>query len=86
MPAEPTVKRAIAFIDGQNVFHAARNAFGYTYRTTTCVGWLKWYVSPKAGRFKAFISTLAYPTDPTMSFGTVSGLTSWPCRGHAEHS
>ena len=31
MPAEPTVKRAIAFIDGQNLFHAVRNAFGYTY-------------------------------------------------------
>jgi hypothetical protein len=31
MPAEPAVKRAIAFIDGQNLFHNARNAFGYTY-------------------------------------------------------
>jgi len=31
MPAEPTVKRAIAFVDGQNLFHNVRNAFGYTY-------------------------------------------------------
>ncbi|HEY0558596.1 MAG TPA: NYN domain-containing protein [Thermoanaerobaculia bacterium] len=31
MPAEPTVKRAIAFFDGQNLFHAARKAFGYTF-------------------------------------------------------
>ena len=31
MPAEPAVKRAIAFVDGQNLFHNARNAFGYTY-------------------------------------------------------
>jgi hypothetical protein len=31
MPAEPTVKRAVAFIDGQNLFHNVRNAFGYTY-------------------------------------------------------
>lgn len=31
MPSEPSVKRAIAFIDGQNLFYAARNAFGYTY-------------------------------------------------------
>jgi uncharacterized LabA/DUF88 family protein len=31
MPAEPAVKRAIAFIDGQNLFHNARNAFGYTF-------------------------------------------------------
>ena len=31
MPAEPAVKRTIAFIDGQNLFHNSRNAFGYTY-------------------------------------------------------
>lgn len=31
VPPEPSVKRAIAFIDGQNLFHAAREAFGYTY-------------------------------------------------------
>lgn len=28
---EPPVKRAVVFIDGQNLFHAAREAFGYTY-------------------------------------------------------
>lgn len=31
MPVEPPVKRAIAFLDGQNLFYAARDAFGYTY-------------------------------------------------------
>lgn len=31
MPVEPAVKRAIAFVDGQNLFHAAREAFGYTF-------------------------------------------------------
>jgi uncharacterized LabA/DUF88 family protein len=31
MPPEPAVKRTIAFVDGQNLFHQARNAFGYTY-------------------------------------------------------
>ncbi len=31
MPVEPTTKRTVAFIDGQNLFHAAREAFGYTY-------------------------------------------------------
>ena len=30
-PSEPAVKRAVAFIDGQNLFHAARETFGYTY-------------------------------------------------------
>lgn len=31
MALEPAPKRVIAFFDGQNLFHAARNAFGYTY-------------------------------------------------------
>src|SRR5258708_28316360 len=31
MPIEPADKRAIAFFDGQNLFHAARAAFGYTF-------------------------------------------------------
>ena len=31
MPVEPAVKRAIAFFDGQNLFYAAKYAFGYTW-------------------------------------------------------
>jgi hypothetical protein len=31
MPAEPLIKRAVAFIDGQNLYHAIRESFGYTY-------------------------------------------------------
>lgn len=31
MPAEPPVKRAVAFIDGQNLFHGVKSAFGHTY-------------------------------------------------------
>lgn len=31
MPLEPVDKRAVAFFDGQNLFHAARAAFGYTW-------------------------------------------------------
>jgi hypothetical protein len=31
MPPEPTIKRAIAFIDGQNLFYAAKYAFGYNF-------------------------------------------------------
>lgn len=29
--SEPETQRAIAFVDGQNLFHAAREAFGYRY-------------------------------------------------------
>lgn len=28
---EPARKRVVAFVDGQNLFHAARDAFGYTF-------------------------------------------------------
>jgi hypothetical protein len=31
MLTEPSGKRAVAFVDGQNLYHAARQAFGYTY-------------------------------------------------------
>lgn len=31
MPTEPAVKRAIAFVDGQNLFHSVRESFGYIY-------------------------------------------------------
>ncbi len=31
MPSEPSVKRTIAFIDGQNLFHTAKQAFGHNY-------------------------------------------------------
>jgi len=29
--SEPAIKRATAFVDGQNLFYAARNAFGHKY-------------------------------------------------------
>jgi uncharacterized LabA/DUF88 family protein len=31
MPGEPSTKRTVAFIDGQNLFYAAKEAFGYSY-------------------------------------------------------
>ena len=31
MNREPPAKRAVAFVDGQNLFHAAREAFGNSY-------------------------------------------------------
>jgi len=31
MPAEPAIKRALVFFDGQNLFYAAKNAFGHRY-------------------------------------------------------
>lgn len=31
MPTEPTTKRTIAFIDGQNLFYSVKNSFGYQH-------------------------------------------------------
>jgi uncharacterized LabA/DUF88 family protein len=31
MSGEPPVRRVVAFVDGQNLFHAAKRAFGYHY-------------------------------------------------------
>jgi uncharacterized LabA/DUF88 family protein len=31
VPTEPTTKRIFAFFDGQNLFYAAKEAFGYSY-------------------------------------------------------
>jgi len=31
MPAEPAVKRTLAYFDGQNLFYAAKHAFGYAW-------------------------------------------------------
>lgn len=30
MNREPPVKRTVVFVEGQNLYHAAREAFGYT--------------------------------------------------------
>lgn len=30
MPSEPSIKRAVVFVDGQNLFHAACEAFEHT--------------------------------------------------------
>jgi len=31
MPTEPLLKRAVVFIDGQNLYHSVRESFGYSY-------------------------------------------------------
>jgi uncharacterized LabA/DUF88 family protein len=31
MPPEPARKRAVVFVDGQNLYHSVRESFGYTY-------------------------------------------------------
>ncbi|MDY0340183.1 MAG: NYN domain-containing protein [Coriobacteriia bacterium] len=38
MPHEPSTKRTVAFVDGQNLYYAAREAFGYSYPNYDVLG------------------------------------------------
>jgi len=79
MAKEPQSKTTVAFVDGQNLFHAAREAFGYTYPNydvralaeTLCQthGW-------QLAQVRA--STQACLMPPTIPSGTVSGNESSP--------
>ena len=37
MADEPKIKRAVCFIDGQNLFHSAKSAFGYNFPNYDCM-------------------------------------------------
>lgn len=74
---EPAIKRAWAFVDGQNLFHAAKQAFGYSYPNYD-VG--KLTSSVCAARTWSLIHTAFYtgvPDAQTTRTGTVSGRTSF---------
>ena len=38
MPVEPEIKRAIVFVDSQNLFYAVKKAFGYSYSNYDIAG------------------------------------------------
>lgn len=46
---EPTQKRAIVFVDGQNLFHHAKAAFGYTFPNYDVLALAKIVCNSKAG-------------------------------------
>jgi hypothetical protein len=70
---EPQPKRAIVFFDGQNLFYAAREAFGYTHpnydaqaqrwagRKYTAHAWRPWWFS-----FLAVSYLRGYPVRPLL--------------------
>ena len=69
---EPSIKRAVAFFDGQNLFNAAKSAFGYSYpnynpsalaaRVCENCGWELVGVR--------FYTGLPEPSDPRLGFWT----------------
>jgi uncharacterized LabA/DUF88 family protein len=47
VPLEPPQKRAFVFLDGQNLFYAAKQAFGYSYPNYDPLLLAQWVVSKK---------------------------------------
>jgi len=72
-PPEPAVKRAVAFIDGQNLFHAAREAFGYTYPSYDVQRLAERLCGPRGGDSPRPVSTPGSRTWPTTRSGIRSG-------------
>ena len=77
MAPEPDVKRVFAYIDGQNLFHSARAAFGYTYPNYD-VQKLAQAVCAGAGPSGKSISIPVFLPRGRIQAGTRSGKTS--CR------
>jgi hypothetical protein len=50
MPHEPSIKRAVAFVDGQNLFHAAREVFGHTYPDYNILALAPCWLTPNQAR------------------------------------
>lgn len=48
MPVEPKIKRVITFFDGQNLFHSASSAFGYTFPNYDVIDLSKFVVATQA--------------------------------------
>lgn len=62
MPAEPAIKRTISFFDGQNLYHAAKAAFGYIYPNYVILrNWPRLSVRPRAGTVQRYVSIRAFP-------------------------
>ena len=64
---EPSDKRAIAFVDGQNLFRCAKTAFGYTYPNYD----VQSLAEDGNGLERAFIRV--FQTQPTRPDGITSG-------------
>lgn len=75
---QPSVKRAVTFVDGQNLFHAARASFGYSYPNYDVLA-LSRAVCRTAGWTLTDVRFYTGIPDPSsrMLSGTISGLRSY---------
>ena len=52
MPAEPRAKRAIVYFDGQNLYHAAKEAFGYSFPNYDAQALAEWVCGHQGWRLE----------------------------------
>ena len=74
MASEPAIKRAVAFVDGQNLFYAAKIAFGYSFPNYDVRAlWLPRFVAHRDGSSMKCVFTRAFQMHRTMRFGIIFG-------------
>ena len=73
MSGEPPIRPAVAFVDGQNLFHATREAFGYTYPNYDVAALAKQCARGRAGDWWGSASTPGSPMSATTPGGIPSG-------------
>ena len=61
VPAEPLVKRAVAFFDGQNLFHAAKEALATAFPTTTLLPWPDKFAMSRSWQLVQTLLDTGYP-------------------------
>src|SRR5271157_1792128 len=77
VPAEPLVKRAVAFFDGQNLFHAAKEAFGHRFPNYDPPALAKRICQERGWQLVQTLFYTATRTQPRVPAGIISGPPIW---------
>lgn len=66
----PAIKRAVIFVDGQNLFYAAKKAFGYSYPNYDILALARWVCVAHGWQFQEarFYTGLPDSSDPWHTF------------------
>lgn len=70
MPSPPASKRTVIFVDGQNLFNAVKEAFGYSYPNYNILALAHWVCSAHEWQFQEarFYTGLPDSSDPRHAF------------------
>lgn len=74
MPRLPNPIRAVSFFDGQNLFHCAKAAFGYTYPNYDPVALAQAVCASQGWQSEQVRFYTGVPMPPTTHSGIISGL------------